>query len=69
MLKVKIIHDKMIKCLNFLISLKFTLIFLLVLIGFSLSTLWYFSIGLPDYKKLSNYQPLFQAGFIHKTEN
>ena len=21
------------------------------------STLWYFSIGLPDYKKLSNYQP------------
>ena len=22
-----------------------------------LSTLWYFSIGLPDYKKLSNYQP------------
>ncbi len=24
---------------------------------FLLSTLWYFSIGLPDYKKLSNYQP------------
>jgi penicillin-binding protein 1A len=24
---------------------------------FALSTLWYFSIGLPDYKKLSNYQP------------
>ena len=24
---------------------------------FSLSTFWYFSIGLPDYKKLSNYQP------------
>ena len=23
----------------------------------TLSTLWYFSIGLPDYKKLSNYQP------------
>ncbi len=45
----------MFKFLNF--SLKFTLIFLLVLIGFSLSTLWYFSIGLPDYKKLSNYQP------------
>ena len=22
-----------------------------------LSTLWYFSSGLPDYKKLSNYQP------------
>ena len=24
---------------------------------FGFSTLWYFSIGLPDYKKLSNYQP------------
>ena len=24
---------------------------------FIFSTLWYFSIGLPDYKKLSNYQP------------
>ena len=24
---------------------------------FGISTLWYFSIGLPDYKKLSNYQP------------
>ena len=24
---------------------------------FCLSTFWYFSIGLPDYKKLSNYQP------------
>ncbi|MDB9744673.1 penicillin-binding protein 1A [Pelagibacteraceae bacterium] len=24
---------------------------------FAFSTLWYFSIGLPDYKKLSNYQP------------
>ena len=24
---------------------------------FTFSTLWYFSIGLPDYKKLSNYQP------------
>ena len=24
---------------------------------FVFSTLWYFSIGLPDYKKLSNYQP------------
>ena len=24
---------------------------------FCFSTLWYFSIGLPDYKKLSNYQP------------
>ncbi len=43
------------KYLNF--SLKFTIISLLVLLFFSLSTLWYFSIGLPDYKKLSNYQP------------
>ena len=24
---------------------------------FLISTLWYFSSGLPDYKKLSNYQP------------
>ena len=24
---------------------------------FAISTLWYFSIGLPDYKKLSGYQP------------
>tara|TARA_B100001248_G_scaffold253421_1_gene230667 strand:- start:8357 stop:10699 length:2343 start_codon:yes stop_codon:yes gene_type:complete len=37
--------------------LKFIIIFLAVLIFFSFSTLWYFSIGLPDYKKLSNYQP------------
>ena len=45
----------MFKFLNF--SLKFTIISLLVVLLFSLSTLWYFSIGLPDYKKLSNYQP------------
>ena len=45
----------MFKFLNF--SLKFIIIFVLVLIFFALSTLWYFSIGLPDYKKLSNYQP------------
>ena len=44
--------------LNFLnFSLKFIIIFLTVLVFFSFSTLWYFSIGLPDYKKLSNYQP------------
>ncbi len=44
--------------LNFLnFSLKFLLIFLAVVIFFTFSTLWYFSIGLPDYKKLSNYQP------------
>ena len=38
-------------------SLKFLIIFLAVIVFFSFSTLWYFSIGLPDYKKLSNYQP------------
>ena len=31
--------------------------FLFSIIFFAFSTLWYFSIGLPDYKKLSNYQP------------
>ena len=45
----------MFKFLNF--SIKFIIIFILVLLIFSFSTLWYFSIGLPDYKKLSNYQP------------
>ena len=44
--------------LNFInFSLKFIIASLIVIIFFSLSTLWYFSIGLPDYKKLSNYQP------------
>ena len=44
--------------LNFLnFSLKFTIVFIIVILMFALSTLWYFSIGLPDYKKLSNYQP------------
>ena len=45
----------MFKFLNF--SLKFLIIFLIVILFFAFSTLWYFSIGLPDYKKLSNYQP------------
>tara|TARA_B100000886_G_scaffold340442_1_gene310021 strand:+ start:2441 stop:4804 length:2364 start_codon:yes stop_codon:yes gene_type:complete len=45
----------MLKFVNFLV--KFILIFLIVTIIFGFSTLWYFSIGLPDYKKLSNYQP------------
>ena len=45
----------MIKFLNF--SAKFIIIFFITLIFFVFSTLWYFSIGLPDYKKLSNYQP------------
>ena len=44
--------------LNFLnFTLKFIIIFLFVLVFFTISTLWYFSIGLPDYKKLSDYQP------------
>ncbi len=45
----------MFKFLNF--SLKFAIIFTGALIFFAFSTLWYFSAGLPDYKKLSNYQP------------
>tara|TARA_B100001057_G_scaffold131356_1_gene130577 strand:- start:2052 stop:4415 length:2364 start_codon:yes stop_codon:yes gene_type:complete len=45
----------MFKFLNF--SLKFIIIFFVIVIFFSFSTLWYFSVGLPDYKKLSNYQP------------
>ena len=44
----------MLKFLNF--SIKFTIVFV-IFIFFCLSTFWYFSIGLPDYKKLSNYQP------------
>ncbi len=44
--------------LNFLnFSIKFIIVFFIVILLFALSTLWYFSIGLPDYKKLSNYQP------------
>jgi len=39
------------------ISIKFFIIFVLVSLFFIFSTFWYFSIGLPDYKKLSNYQP------------
>ena len=45
----------MFKFLNF--SFKFLIVFLIVIVLFTLSTFWYFSIGLPDYKKLSNYQP------------
>ena len=45
----------MFKFLNF--SLKFLIIFFGTSVFFVFSTLWYFSIGLPDYKKLSNYQP------------
>ena len=44
--------------LNFLnFSLKFFIISIAVVVFFTFSTLWYFSIGLPDYKRLSNYQP------------
>ena len=45
----------MFKFFNF--SIKFLIVFFVVFVFFSFSTLWYFSIGLPDYKKLSNYQP------------
>ena len=45
----------MFKFLNF--SIKFFIIFAVVCLFFTFSSLWYFSIGLPDYKKLSNYQP------------
>ena len=45
----------MFRFLNF--SIKFFIVFAIVCLFFSFSTLWYFSIGLPDYKKLSNYQP------------
>ncbi len=45
----------MFKFINF--SFKFLIIFFITVLIFAFSTLWYFSIGLPDYKKLSNYQP------------
>ena len=45
----------MFRLINF--SLKFLIIFAAICLFFILSTLWYFSIGLPDYKKLSSYQP------------
>tara|TARA_B100000886_G_scaffold305763_1_gene237714 strand:+ start:2930 stop:5284 length:2355 start_codon:yes stop_codon:yes gene_type:complete len=45
----------MLKFLNF--SAKFAIIFFAIVVFFVFSTLWYFSVGLPDYKKLSNYQP------------
>ncbi|RPG95994.1 MAG: PBP1A family penicillin-binding protein [Candidatus Pelagibacter sp. TMED165] len=44
-----------IKFLNF--AVKSTIIFFIVIIFIAFSSLWYFSAGLPDYKKLSNYQP------------
>ncbi len=45
----------MFKFINF--SIKFVIIFFAIVLLFVFSSLWYFSIGLPDYKKLSNYQP------------
>ena len=45
----------MLKFINF--SLKFVIIFFGSILFFIFSTLWYFSAGLPDYKKLSDYQP------------
>ncbi len=45
----------MLKFINF--SAKFLIVFFIILLFFVFSTLWYFSIGLPDYKKLSDYQP------------
>ena len=53
--RIVTINNLMLKFLNF--SVKFAIIFFAVVIFFIFSTLWYFSIGLPDYKKLSNYQP------------
>ena len=41
----------MLKFLN--LSVKYVIIFFVFLIFFTFSTLWYFSIGLPDYKKLT----------------
>jgi penicillin-binding protein 1A len=45
----------MLKFMNF--SIKYIIILFVFLVFFGFSTLWYFSAGLPDYKKLSNYQP------------
>ena len=55
--KVKFFIDKRINVnyLNFFI--KFSIVFIIAIVLFIFSTLWYFSIGLSDYKKLSNYQP------------
>ena len=39
------------------LSIKFLIILAFSCLLFVFSTLWYFSIGLPDYKKLSDYQP------------
>ncbi len=57
----------MFKFINF--SIKFLIIFFGVIIFFTFSTLWYFSIGLPDYKKLSNYQPPISSRVYSEDSN
>jgi len=56
----------MFKFLNF--SIKFIIVTLIILVFFTFSTLWYFSVGLPDYKKLSNYQPPISSR-VYSTDN
>jgi len=57
----------MFKFVNFYI--KFVIIFFAVSIFFVFSTLWYFSVGLPDYKKLSNYQPPISSRVYSEDSN
>ena len=45
----------MIRMLNFSIKLGISIFLILIFLAFS--SLWYFSSGLPDYKKLTDYQP------------
>ena len=45
----------MVRFINY--SIKFGILLFVILVLFTFSSLWYFSSGLPDYKKLSNYQP------------
>ena len=55
--------------LNFLnFSLKFIIVFIVVIAFFAFSTLWYFSIGLPDYKKLSDYQPPISSSVFREQQ-
>ena len=57
----------MVKIINF--SIKFVIIFFIILFFFVFSTLWYFSVGLPDYKKLSNYQPPISSRVYSEDNN
>ena len=45
----------MVKIINYSIKLGISILILILLLVFS--SFWYFSSGLPDYKKLSKYQP------------